>query len=43
MSAEQALADLHERLDPAAAESWEDDARRGDAALSDELRDPWSS
>jgi len=42
MSAEQALADLHESCDPAAAESREDDARRGDAALSDELCDPWS-
>ncbi len=43
MSAEQALADLHESLEPAAGERWEADARRGDSALSDELRDPWSS
>lgn len=43
MTAEQALADLHGSIDSDAAYRWEDDARRGDSALSDALRDPWSS
>lgn len=43
MTAEQALADLYRTLDPEAAETWASDARRGAAALSDELRDPWAS
>ncbi|MDT8439555.1 MAG: type II toxin-antitoxin system Phd/YefM family antitoxin [Wenzhouxiangellaceae bacterium] len=42
MTAEQALADLYQTLDPVDAETWQADARRGDSALSDELRDPWA-
>lgn len=42
-TAAEALADLYRTLDPAAAATWEHDARRGDAALSDKLRDPWAS
>lgn len=43
MTAEQALADLYRTLDPVDAETWVADARRGDSALSDELRHPWAS
>jgi hypothetical protein len=43
MTAEQAFADLYRTLAPEAAERWQDDARRADGSLSDELRDPWTS
>lgn len=42
MTAEEALADLYRTLDPTDAETWQDDARRGEKKLSDELRDPWA-
>ena len=42
-NAEHALADLYRTLSPQAAEGWLDDARRGRAALDEELRDPWAS
>ena len=42
-NAEQALADLYRTLPPQVAEGWLDDARRGGAALDEELRDPWAS
>ncbi|MFU8878305.1 MAG: type II toxin-antitoxin system Phd/YefM family antitoxin [Wenzhouxiangellaceae bacterium] len=43
MTAEQALADLYRTLDPTDGGAWQEDARRADDALSDELRDPWAS
>jgi antitoxin (DNA-binding transcriptional repressor) of toxin-antitoxin stability system len=43
MTALEALSDLHATLPSDAAETWEADARRGDTALSDDLRDPWAS
>jgi len=42
-TAEQALSDLYRTLSPEAAAGWLEDARRGDKALDDELRDPWAS
>jgi len=43
MTAADALADLYRTLEPAAAETWEDDGQGADDALSNELRDPWVS
>ena len=43
LTAEEAMADLYRAISPDAAVDWLEDARRGEALLSDELRDPWDS
>jgi antitoxin (DNA-binding transcriptional repressor) of toxin-antitoxin stability system len=42
-SAQEVMADLYRVLPDAAGDEWLDDARRGDARLSNEARDPWAS
>jgi len=43
LSADEAMADLYRTISPEAAEGWIDDARRDEALLSNELRNPWDS
>lgn len=39
----EAMSDIFRTLPESAASGWLDDARGADAALGDELRDPWAS
>jgi antitoxin (DNA-binding transcriptional repressor) of toxin-antitoxin stability system len=39
----EAMADVYRTLPEAAGQGWLEDARGSDAALGNELRDPWAS
>jgi antitoxin (DNA-binding transcriptional repressor) of toxin-antitoxin stability system len=42
-SAREVMSDLYRVLPDSAGDAWLEDAKRGEAGLNDELRDPWAS